>query len=188
MRRGFKADANRIAVKVRAGLGLGPACPIDPWTVCVHFEIDVWPLSELADPSGGQVGHHFLHVDTESFSAVTVHHASRRVIVHNDSHHHVRQRSNLTHELAHCFLGHALTGAFKPDGNRDRNPLIEEEAAFLGGSLLITNEAAHRIVASGNLDAARSAYGVSRQMLEFRLRMSGAHTVAGRRKQSGSRA
>ncbi len=143
-------------------------------------------LSEVFDTVGRQVGNHFLRVEPESFSAVTLEVASRRVIVHNDAHRPVRQRSNLTHELAHCFLGHSLTRVLRSDGVRDRDAEVEEEAAFLGGSLLITNEAAHRILSSGDLGAAAAAYGVSRDMLAYRLRVSGATIVAGRRARRAS--
>ena len=181
LRRGFKAEANRIALTVRSRLRLEPASPLDPWAVCEHFEIEVIRLSELTDPAGRQAGHHFLHAEPEAFSAVTLEGACRRVIVHNDAHRPVRQRSNLAHELAHCFLGHPLAPVLRGDGGRNRGAEIEEEAAFLGGSLLITNEAAHHIVASGLGVSAAAVYGVSRDMLAYRLRVSGATIVAGRR-------
>ena len=41
MVRGFKARANRIAVAVRADLGLPAHAPLDPLAVCQHFDIEV---------------------------------------------------------------------------------------------------------------------------------------------------
>ena len=181
LRRGFKAEANRIALGVRSRLKLGAVSPLDPWAVCEHFEIEVIRLSELADPAGREVGSYFLRVEPEAFSAVTLEVACRRVIVHNDAHRPVRQRSNLAHELAHCFLGHPLTPVLRGDGGRNRSAEVEEEAAFLGGAHLVTNEAAHHIVASGLGATAAAVYGVSRDMLAYRLAVSGATIVAGRR-------
>ncbi|WP_158927360.1 ImmA/IrrE family metallo-endopeptidase [Acidisphaera sp. S103] len=180
-RHGFKAEANRIALKVRSALQLGPTDPLDPWVACNHFEISVICLSDLRDGDGTQVGRHFLRIEREAFSAVTIPDGCRRVIVHNDSHSSVRQRSNLTHELAHCFLGHSVTPLWTADGDRARDARVEEEAAFLGGSLLITNEAAHHIVKSRMEATAATIYGVSYDMLTYRLRVSGAQITAFRR-------
>jgi Zn-dependent peptidase ImmA (M78 family) len=94
--------------------------------------------------------------------------------VHNCSHHLWRQRSNICHELAHCFLGHECTPPLTSDGERIHDSGIEAEANFLGGALLITNEAAKHIVLDGLLAQAQNLYSVSRPMLDFRLRMSGA--------------
>jgi hypothetical protein len=181
LRHGFKAEANRIALKVRSGLLVGPTDPLDPWVVCDYFDTEVIRLSDLQDGDGAQVGRHFLRIEREAFSAVTIPDGCRRVIVHNDSHSPVRQRSNLTHELAHCFLGHSLTPVWAADGDRARDARVEEEAAFLGGALLITNEAAHHIVKSRIEATAATIYGVSHDMLTYRLKVSGAQITAFRR-------
>ena len=43
--RGFKAEANRIALRVRASMGLPP---IEPAAVCAHFNIALKKLSEVS--------------------------------------------------------------------------------------------------------------------------------------------
>lgn len=169
MVRGFKARANRLAVAVRADMGLGARDPLDPLAVCRHFEIDVVPLTSL----GPKVAH-FTDVERSAFSAVTVPCGMRRAIVHNDRHHPDRQRSNIMHELAHGLLGHTPCSAFNCDGERHYDGGVEAEASFLAGALLITNEAAWHIIRAGLRGAARRIYGVSQQMLDYRLRVSGA--------------
>jgi hypothetical protein len=178
---GFKARANRIAVTIRKNLQLAPTDPLDPWQVCRHLDIGVLPLSEILADDGSLAGHYFLHEQPEVFSAFVVPGAMGRVIVHNDSHKLVRQRSNLTHELAHCFLGHPLVPPINADGQRNRDSSMEEEAAFLGGALLISNEAAHHIIKAGMIPSATIVYGVSREMLDYRLSVSGAKIAAFRR-------
>lgn len=173
MERGFKAQANRTAVKVRAALGLAPHDPLDPFAVCEHFEIDVIRLSSLKDELG-DFADHFIDVEREAFSAVTVPCGLRRAIVHNDAHYPVRQRSNIAHELAHGFLGHASRAAFTCNGERNYESGVEAEAAFLSGCLLITNEAAWHIVRNDLIAAARRTYKVSQAMLDYRLKVSGA--------------
>lgn len=170
-RRGFKAHANRIAVRVREKMGLAPTDPIDPFEVCEQFGIKVIRLRDL-DPAS-----RFLFDEVSAFSAVTVPCGIDTAIVHNDSHHPNRQRSNVSHELAHCFLGHECTPPLTEDGERTRDGTVEAEANFLAGSLLIPNEAALFIVSSGLMSEAQRLYGVSKQMLTYRLRVSGAHTI-----------
>ncbi|TXH84782.1 MAG: ImmA/IrrE family metallo-endopeptidase [Rhizobium sp.] len=104
-RRGFKAEANRISLKVRTQMGLTPVCPIDPIAMCSHFDIQLLKLSDINPQSP------FLGSESSAFSAVTVPCGVKRAIVHNDSHHQNRQRSNIAHELAHCFLGHEYAAA-----------------------------------------------------------------------------
>src|SRR3546814_865102 len=133
--RGFKARANRIAVRVRHDLGLPPEAPLDPLQVCRHYDIEVIPLSKL-----GTLGDHFLQIEPSAFSAVTVPCGLRCAIIHNDGHAPVRQRSNLAHEIAHGLLGHKAMPPLTTDGERHFDGGIEAEANFLGGTLLITNE------------------------------------------------
>jgi Zn-dependent peptidase ImmA (M78 family) len=142
---------------------------LDPLAVCTYFDIDVFPLTRF-----GPSVSHFTDVEQSAFSAVTVPCGIRRAIVHNDKHHPDRQRSNIMHELAHSFLGHRPCAAFNCDGERHYDGGVEAEASFLAGALLITNEAAWHIVRARLQNAARRIYGVSQQMLDYRLRVSGA--------------
>jgi hypothetical protein len=174
-RRGFKAEANRIALRVRAQMGLSAIAPIDPALVCGHFDIVLLKLSEL-----GCYAARFVGVDRSAFSAVTVPCGPTTAIVHNDSHHPFRQRSNICHELAHCFLGHEYAPPLSEKGDRARDGSVEAEANFLAGALLIPNDAAVHIVRNGLMASAQTLYGVSQQMLQYRLRVSGAHTIHSR--------
>lgn len=153
-------------------MGLAPIDPLDPAEVCAFFDIVLLKLSEV----GGDFSS-FLGTDRSSFSAVTVPCGWSTAIVHNDSHHPHRRRSNICHELAHCFLGHECTPPLTESGERVRDGGIEAEANFLAGALLIPNEAAVHLVRSGLIPSARDIYGVSQVMLDYRLRVSGAHTI-----------
>ena len=175
-RRGFKAEANRIALRVREKMGLEAIAPLEPTAVCDAFDIKLIRLSDLDSKC------RFLR-ETSSFSAVTVPYAHQTAIVHNDAHHPHRQRSNVCHELAHCFLGHKCAPPLTEDGERIHDKGIEAEANFLCGSLLIPNEAAIHIVSQGWTSQAQSIYGVSEAMLNYRLRLSGANRIHERRMQ-----
>jgi Zn-dependent peptidase ImmA (M78 family) len=82
-------------------------------------------------------------------------------------------RSAICHELAHCFLGHECTPPLTSDGERARDGGVEAEANYLAGALLMTNEAAIHVVKKGLISVAQELYGVSRPMLDYRLRVSG---------------
>jgi Zn-dependent peptidase ImmA (M78 family) len=118
---------------------------------------------------------HLITNEPEVFSAVTVFERNRRRIVHNDGHNPARQNSNLAHELAHGLLLHPPTPALDDKGCRQWNQDIEDEASWLGGILLVT-EAAAIAVAKGQWtrEEAMERFGVSRQMLQFRLNATGA--------------
>ncbi len=171
-KRGFQAEANRIAVRVREQMGLTALDPIDPVVVCEHFDIALIKLSELGGDSS-----EFLSSDNSVFSAVTVPCGAKIAIVHNDSHHPYRQRSNICHELGHCFLGHNHTPPLTASGERIRDGGIEAEANFLGGTLLLTNEGAIHILRSGLMPVAQHRYGISKPMLTYRLQVSGARKI-----------
>lgn len=176
LRRGFKAEANRIALRVRERLGLSPIDRFDPVAACEHFEIALIAMSDLECDCSA-----FLGAGGSLFSAVTVPCGHQTAIVHNDGHHPNRQRSNICHELAHCFLGHQACPPLTDEGTRHHDGGIEAEANYLGGALLITNEAAIHVVSHGLAYRAPEIYGVSLQMAEYRLRVSGAHVIHRRR-------
>jgi Zn-dependent peptidase ImmA (M78 family) len=146
--------------------------------VCAYFDIRLICLSDLAADCD------FLGPDQSSFSAMTVPCGITTAIVHNDTHHPYRQRSNICHELAHCFLGHACTPPLLENGDRAHDGSVEAEANWLSGNLLISNQAADHIVRNGLTAQAQGLYGVSLQMLTYRLRMSGAHRIQQRRMHS----
>lgn len=170
--RGFKTEANRIAVRVRKQMGLRDYDPIDPIAVCQKFDIKLIKLSQLDCDTTD-----FLNNGNSAFSAVTVPCGASLAIVHNDSHHPYRQRSNICHELAHCFLGHKSTPPLTLKGERIRDGGIEAEANYLAGTLLLTNEGALYVLRNGLMPTAQDLYGISKPMLEYRLRVSGAQTI-----------
>ena len=175
LRRGFKTEAEALAKEVRAELGLAKLDPLDPHHLADHLEIPVVGLSDLPEDLPGV--QHFLSVEREAFSAVTVFRRRRRVVVHNDSHFPTRQNSNLTHELAHGLLLHEPAPALDSlTGCRNWNDANESEAAWLGGVLLVTNDMA-LAVARGHLTRkqALERFGVSEDMLRWRLDMTGAN-------------
>ncbi|MDE0312848.1 MAG: ImmA/IrrE family metallo-endopeptidase [Caldilineaceae bacterium] len=180
MRRGFKTEAKEIAREVRGDLGIGMTDPLDPWRLAEWLGIPVFRLSEFGGDAKGAF-RQFSGAGRSVFSAVTVFDGNRRWIVHNDFHSTARQASNVCHELAHGLLLHPPTPALDDRGCRFWSKEIEDEANWLSGVLLVPDEAAIAVVKRGiDLSQAAEHYGVSVQMMRFRINVSGARKRAQR--------
>lgn len=175
LRHGFKKEANDYAREFRAELGLEPHAPLCPWRLAAHLAIPVVPLTSFSNEISREV-HHLTECDPKSFSAVTVFEGRRRLIVHNDAHHPLRQASNISHELSHAILQHSPKELFNEHGCRNFNKDIEDEAEWLGPALLISEEAALHIVKTEmSMDEAIEFYSVTKKVLSMRINVTGAH-------------
>jgi Zn-dependent peptidase ImmA (M78 family) len=179
LRWGFKSEANTIARDIRRELGLGSAAPLDPWQLAAHLDIPVANLSSMKAEAEKAVLQ-FTRKDREAFSAVTVFHGYKRMIIVNDAHSRGRQASNIAHELAHSLLWHEPAPAFDGDGMREWNAEQEEEAQWLSGALLISEDAALSIVRSKwSLEDAARFYGTSIDMVRGRINVTAARKREG---------
>lgn len=186
-RRGFKTEANELALEMREELGLRAESPLCPFSLAQHLEIKVLSLVDLCqhDPElAGKVSY-FAEKNPSAFSAVTVFRGFRRCVVHNHKHSSERQRSNVSHEIAHALLHHPPHPPFCSDGDRTYDRKLEEEAGWLGPVLLVTNEGAHWAMRQGMSDVeAAEHFAVSEELMQFRYRMSGANAIKSRMKRS----
>lgn len=174
LRRGFKAEANELARDIRSELHLKPEDPLDPTALAAHLEIPITTLHAMKEAAPFAV-QQFSVTDPHAFSAATVFYGRQRKIVHNDSHSLARQASNLAHELSHALLHHCPTPALDDFGHRLWNQTVEDEAAWLGGALLISEEAALHIARNHwSFAQAAQRYQVSEEMVRFRLNVTGA--------------
>ena len=109
------------------------------------------------------------------FSAATLGDGTYREIIHNDFQHPNRQHSNITHELAHIILCHPPKPPLLNESCRNFVPVLETEASELGFTLLVPNVAAlYAIEAFTTLRDAAEYYGVSEELLRYRIRISNA--------------
>jgi hypothetical protein len=181
MRRGFKAEATRRVLEVRAELGLDPHAVFDPWALADLYGIPVYPLSEL----GGwgcrpAVIQRFASDRNAAISAALVPDGTSRMIVENDHHPDGRRRANVTHEMAHLILEHEFVATILgPDGCRGGDRAVEEEASWFSGELLIPSSAALAMAKRGLTDqqVARK-HDVSVEMARWRMNASGARRIA----------
>jgi Zn-dependent peptidase ImmA (M78 family) len=112
---------------------------------------------------------------------------SQDVVIYNPRHSDGRQASDIAHELAHIILGHTPGKiVLSQDGAmvmRSYDPQQEEEANWLGWTILLPREALAAAVRVGlSTSGIAQRYGVSEQLVEYRIRMTGANRQFGRRR------
>lgn len=169
---GFKAEAKRRTLEVRRDAGFSDRDPLDCYELARQMDITVVRLSDV-EPSDHT--HHLSTVEPGALSAATVRRGDRVGIWLNDSHARERQMSNLAHEIAHVVLGHEDSPPLNDSGCRDFDADVEGAADYFGSVLLVTDDAALTIVRTGtSLEHAAQQYGVSHQLMRWRLNDSGA--------------
>lgn len=171
---GFKARANRIAVGIRRQMQILDGDPIDLDELVLKLGLSIVPISTFSDLVPESVTQ-LVDKDRSAFSASLLRLGRSRVILVNDGHSPRRRNSSIAHEIAHVLLAHAPARLFKPAGCRSFDKEMEAQADCLAGHILVSNDAALRIVCTDlPLETACDRYGVSQKMLEYRLNTSGA--------------
>lgn len=180
-RRGFKKEAEQIAIELRGELRLGPADRLVPEALAEYLAIPVRTLHDFVQlvPHDAQ---YLLGRGRSVFSAVTVHVGKyRRLIITNPAHALTRQMSSLCHELSHVLLGHEGESPLNVNSGREWNRVQEREADWLAGCLLIPQAAAHQAALRGHSDEeVATLFGVSRSLARWRMNATGARLRAHR--------
>jgi hypothetical protein len=181
--RGFKTKAKNLALEVRDEVGIGPHDPLDVYALTDLYGLRVIDLSQLRAFGGSSESlDYFLNDGSQSFSAALVPVGGAHLIIVNDRHVPVRQKSSMAHELAHVLLEHDFPGSFCTDGRcRAYDGEAEEQAHLLGGELLIPTTEAHRLAAYrvSDRDVAQK-HGVSERFAKMRMDASGGRLIAHR--------
>jgi Zn-dependent peptidase ImmA (M78 family) len=175
VRRGFKSEAERLALEVRDERELPLTEAFDPFAYATDLGIPVLSLAEL-EIRGADVRSVFYlrRVESGVFSAATVFNGAFRLIFYNDAHAPTRILTSVSHELAHCILGHEPTPISNGLGQRFWNPEQEEEANWLAGALCVPRDGLLLLFARGRQPEQISlAYGVSPALLRWRLNQTG---------------
>jgi Zn-dependent peptidase ImmA (M78 family) len=116
--------------------------------------------------------------DSDAWSALTLCHNGRYLVVLNSAHPKTREANTLMHELAHLIIGH------KPARlDITQNGLMilssydkqhEEEATWLAAALLLPRDALLHIRRRGlSGQEAANLYGCSAQLVTYRLQTTG---------------
>ena len=180
LRRGFKTEAEEYAREFRTELRLEEDAPLCPRKLAELLAIPLLPLSIHQATFPEEV--RCLHgKERPAFSAATVFNGSRKAIVYNDANTPGRQANDIAHELAHGILGHPPRPPLSESGCRNFDLQLEQEASFLGPTLLVPKPAALRILWRGlSLGQAAQEYGVSESVIRMQLNLTGARFIVDR--------
>jgi len=184
MRRGFKAEAERLAARLRHELGLGPGAVIDLEQLARHVGVETRRADELVDRASLE---RLEELQPGCFNAATFHMPDGRIVAVTNSiaSSLARHVSDLAHELSHVILKHEIRRVHRVSGFTffDCDPEQEEEANWLAGCLLLPRPLLLAAARQGLTAAALAdKHGVSLSMASFRLNTSGVYFQAGRRR------
>ncbi len=184
MRRGFKAWCENTSAEYRTALGLRLEDALDLEALAAHLNVEVWRPEDVPELSISSLQQLTVH-DREGWSAVTLRIAEVTLTIVNSAHAATRQRSSLSHEIAHLILdhqpgridispaGHLLLSSFEKDQ--------EEEADWLSGALLVPRIGLQTVYRANNdPESLATHFGVSHDLLQWRLRMTGVAVQARR--------
>lgn len=176
VRRGFPAQAERLATAIRGELQLGPHDRLDPRVLAAEYGIPLVPITELVSHGARPASvRQLTMVDDGCFSAGTVLVGTSRLIVFNPVHSTRRFSSSVAHELAHLLLEHMPGPAIGPGGCRVWDQEMEDEADLLSAILLVPRRAALECARVGLPHVVGAArFGVSRDLMRWRTDHSGA--------------
>jgi len=188
--RGFKTWCEKVALEVRTELGLSATDPLKPEDLAEYLEARLWTPANLAGLSQQTLS--TLSAEAHNWSAVTVSYNGRYAVVYNPSHAPGRRSSDIMHELAHLITGHDPSKVLlSQDGTvalRSFNRQQEEEAAWLAGCLLLPRPALVLIARTQmGVERACQEYGVSDDLLAYRLNVTGVTVQMKRRRGVRSR-
>ena len=184
MERGFKTRCEEMSRSLRVELGLDPAAPLPAEQLASYLGIYLWSVEDLGLDAADVT--QLVRNDADSWSAITVSAAGLDAIILNPNHRRGRYSSDVMHELAHLLLGHEPSTMFFAGqenlGLRGFNRVSEDEADWLAGALLLPRDALVKLRTKNcPTEVACDEFGVSRQMLDFRMRVTGVERQFSRR-------
>lgn len=174
--RGFKTSCEQTAIALRRQQLLHSEDPLCPRSVAKEKSIAIVTPSELPLLKA-VTRQRLLTIHANCWSALTIP-ASPPLIIINPTHSAGRQNSDLMHELAHVLLDHVGSKTYIDPKTglmlRSYDAAQEEEANWLAGCLLLPREALLRVKSMKlSNEEAMNEYGVSQEMLRFRMNVSG---------------
>jgi hypothetical protein len=185
VKRGFKAEAERLAARVRGELDLPSTARIDLAKLAAHIGVEVRDADTLVDRAALV---RLEQLQPGCFNAATFHLPDGRIVavINPVASSSARQNSDLAHELSHLLLKHEVRQVHQIGSYTffDCDPEQEGEANWLAGCLLLPRPLLLDAVRKGvTAEQLAEREGVSVRMAQFRLNASGVYFQAGRRVQ-----
>jgi Zn-dependent peptidase ImmA (M78 family) len=175
--RGFKSWAERTSQNFRRDFGLHAHSPLEPAILATHLDVRLCTPNDIPGLPQ-EVLNQLLKCDPSGWSAVSIYQGDRGLVIYNPAHSKGRQASDIMHELAHLVLDHKpATVILSQDGTlvmRSYDQKQEDEANWLAWCLLLPRDALARCARGAlSIDAIAEQYGVSKTLVNFRLRVTG---------------
>lgn len=176
-RRGFKSQCERRSVEFRKQLGIPQTGALHAVDLANALGVTVWSTNDIQDLPPNHLAV-LNDEDDDSWAALTMRLGPANLIVYKPVSSQGRRNNVIMHELAHIILGHELAAAcILEDGSLAPGNFSQEqedEADWLAGTLLLPRPALMSIRWRRLSETqACQEYGVSREMLTWRIRMTG---------------
>jgi Zn-dependent peptidase ImmA (M78 family) len=171
--RGFKANAEREAARLRSDMGLHEYAHVTAQQLADHVEARLVRGDQLVDIERLQ---ELERLQAYSFSAATFDIRGKKVIVTNPIRSAGRLASDIAHEVSHIILEHELSEVRELAGMpfRTCEPDEEEQATNLGGTLLLPRplliQAARQRMTP---EAIAEEYGTTLELARWRYNTTG---------------
>ena len=174
LRRGFKAEAERLARDIWSAMCLKPSDRMDARKLAKHIGCVVHSAGKLVDIEKLKA---LRRIQDNAFFACTFELPSgRRAIVYNPLMADTRRNSDIAHEVAHIVLGHRLSRLerLKSVAFLSCDKQQEEEAIWLAGCLLLPRFAlANDLAKHMATETIAKNRVVSKAMVDYRVRVTG---------------
>jgi hypothetical protein len=171
--RGFKANAERESLRLRAELGLRPSQALDVAKLAGCMGVEIVSAGDLIDVARLE---ELERIQAYSFSAATFEVAGRTIIVSSPLRVSGRLASDIAHELSHLLLKHELSEVREISGVpfRTCRPEEEEQATNFGGTLLLPRPLLVAAARQGlGPEEIAEKYDVTVEMARFRYNSTG---------------
>jgi Zn-dependent peptidase ImmA (M78 family) len=188
MKRGFKAEAERLAVRLRRELAVPAAARLDVRKLAHHLGIKVREAQELVPEALLRQLNEF---QPGCFSAATIYLPNGEIVavVNTVDVTDARTDSDLAHEIAHVLLRHQPSRVDRLGDLTffDCDPEQEAEANWLSGCLLLPRTLVLTEARQGlTAEQIAKKHKVSNEMARFRLNASGVHFQVARSRRTRS--
>lgn len=183
-----KKALRQLADEVRAELGIGQHDPFDPHIWAQEYGVPFVSLNDIPLPE--EARRRFTVDAPELWSAALVQDGTGHVVIYNPAHTPARIRSNLAHEVAHFVAEHTISAAWVDQSRcAGTSREQEDEASELAGALLIpADQARLHAMRASSAEVVATQYGVSIEMAQWRMRISGGAKIASRSRARRNRA
>lgn len=185
MQRGFKSFAEGLAVQVRKEMGIPAHGRLCAFALADFLGVPTLGFSKLgpAAKNFGVTAKQLKALEKE-VHGLCIPLGTGRAILYNDNNPPARQQSDVAHEASHILLRHPLADIVS-GAVGERSKELEDEAAHLGGTLLLPLSAAlHILQRHMSMDAAAIEYGISTEMVTYRCNLSGARQIHARKRRT----